>query len=175
MQLLLSIVSNVLALGLLVGLIPFFRAIQQKNSPPPLPRLPPPLKHYHRANSLMTPTEREFFRVLEIAVDGQFKLFSKVRLADLLQVRHTSNRSNWQKAFNAIQSKHVDFVGCNPSDMSIQFVVELDDRTHLREDRQQRDILVNDVLRDAEIPIFRFRASSTYNVQDIRDAMFTKG
>ncbi|MGH7242876.1 MAG: DUF2726 domain-containing protein, partial [Phycisphaerales bacterium] len=40
---------------------------------------------------------------------------------------------------------------------------ELDDKSHTREDRQQRDDFVNRALQAAGIPLLRIPAASTYN------------
>lgn len=45
-------------------------------------------------------------------------------------------------------SKHVDFVIC-AQDMYVLGIIELDDRTHLRQDRMERDAFVDTVLRSA--------------------------
>ena len=43
-------------------------------------------------------------------------------------------------------------------------VIELDDKTHRREDRQARDVLVNEVLRAAGIPVIRFKPSQRVDI-----------
>ena len=49
--------------------------------------------------------------------------------------------------------------------------IELDDRSHQREDRQKRDAFVDEVLNQAGIKIVHIRASSTYDPQAIRDQL----
>jgi hypothetical protein len=40
----------------------------------------------------------------------RFQIFSKVRIADLIEPREGLSRSQWQSAFNRIACKHADFV-----------------------------------------------------------------
>lgn len=127
---------------------------------------------YEREDALLTPAERSFFGVLEDAVGAQFRLFAKVRLADVVRVKRGMDRSSWQTAFNAIQSKHIDFLACNPHNMAVQFAVELDDKSHERQSRKERDDFVDRALAAAGVPIFRFTAKRGYSVQEIRRTIF---
>jgi very-short-patch-repair endonuclease len=129
---------------------------------------------YEKEASLLSPGERSFFTALEAAVGNHHRIFAKVRLADILKIKDAKNRSTWQKAFNPIQSKHVDFLACDPEDMSIRFVVELDDKSHQRQDRQDRDVLVDRILTTAGIPFFRFPAKSSYSAEEIRKRISDK-
>jgi hypothetical protein len=127
---------------------------------------------YERAEALFTPAERSFLGVLDQVVEGEFRIFGKVRLADIVGVRAMADRSAWQTAFNKIDRKHVDFVGCDPGDLSVKFVVELDDRSHEREDRRERDAFVDGALKAAGIPVFHIPARRGYTFDDVRSALF---
>ena len=127
---------------------------------------------FERAGPLMSAGELKFFRALEAAVGENFRLFSKVRLGDVVRPISGTDRSTWYSAFGVIKSKHVDFVACDPNDMAIQFVVELDDKSHQKANRVERDMKVDDALAQAGIPIFHFPAKASYAVQDIQAKLF---
>ncbi len=127
---------------------------------------------YQKEGALFSPAERSFLGVLDQAVSDQFRVMGKVRLADIIRVQSGVNGSAWQKAFNRIQSKHLDFVICNPKDLSIQSVVELDDQSHDRPRHQGRDEFVQKALRAAGVPVFRFSAKRSYSVPEIQSAIF---
>jgi len=129
---------------------------------------------YEKQPSLFTPAERSFLGVLEQAVGNEFRIMGKVRLGDIVKVKAGLDNKARQSAFNRIQSKHVDFIACDPNDLSIQFVIELDDKSHEREDRQDRDAFVDRVMEAAGIPIIHFPAKRAYAIQDIRDTLTTK-
>lgn len=127
---------------------------------------------YQKEPALFTPAERAFLGVLEPALGNQFRVLGKVRLADVIRVKPSLSGSAWQQAFNRIQSKHLDFVVCDPKDLSVQFVVELDDSSHQQSRRQDRDEFLNKALAAAGVPVFHFAVKRTYSVQDIRGAIF---
>jgi len=129
---------------------------------------------YEKEDGLMTPAELLFFRSLEAAVAGNFRLFAKVRLADIVRVKRGTDRSAWQSAFNAIQSKHIDFLAVDPKDMTIQFAIELDDKSHHKQSRLTRDEFVDKVLTAAGVPIFRFPAKNRYLEQEMRSQLFNE-
>ena len=127
---------------------------------------------YRSKGTLLSPAERSFYGVLLQIVEGQYRVFSKVRLMDIIEPDGRLPRSAHQAAQNRIQSKHVDFILCDPSDLSIQCVVELDDSSHNRPDRQERDAFVNDALQAAGIPIFHIPVQSQYNLAILRSTLF---
>jgi hypothetical protein len=53
----------------------------------------------------------------------------------------------------------------------VRKVVELDDRSHDRPDRQDRDELVDDVLGRAGIPVVHWPAQATYDPAKLREAL----
>jgi hypothetical protein len=126
---------------------------------------------YQKEWSLFSPAERSFLGVLEQAVGDQYRIMGKVRLADVIKVRFGMNGKGRQSAFNRIQSKHVDFVVCHAKDLAVQYVVELDDKSHDRATRQGRDGFVDQALQAAGVPIFHFSVKRSYAVAEVRQAL----
>jgi hypothetical protein len=127
---------------------------------------------YEKEQALFTPAERSFLGVLEQAVNGKLRIMGKVRLADIVKVKNGTNKSAWQKAFNKIQSKHVDFVACDIATLGLKFVVELDDKSHSQSKRQERDDFIDKTLAAAKIPVFHFTAKPTYTIQELQNVLF---
>jgi len=127
---------------------------------------------YEKIAALFTPAERAFLGVLDQAIGNDFRIMGKVRLADVLKVQSGLSRGENQAAWNRIKSKHVDFVVCDPDDLSIQCVVELDDKSHQRPDRKQRDAFVDNALNAAGIPVFHVAAKQAYSIAEIRGTFF---
>lgn len=124
---------------------------------------------YRIEGPLLSNAERSFFGVLQLANNGEFELFSKVRVADILTPQKGLSRSQWQRAFNAISAKHFDFVLCDKSTTDIVLVIELDDLSHNQKNRQQRDDLIDKACLSASLPILRVKASSGYSLETLRD------
>ena len=115
--------------------------------------------HYKKRENFLTKHELGFYRRLCNAVHSNRNVvvFSKVRLADIIEPKFSG--SNWQAQFNKIQAKHVDFLLCDATDVQPILVIELDDRSHDRPDRRERDAFVDRALSQAGIPILHVRNS----------------
>ena len=75
--------------------------------------------------------------------------------------------------FNRICSKHVDFVICDAW-LCPLVAVELDGSSHRRIDRQQRDKLVDDILKGASLEIVHIPRQKRYFHKEIRELLFPK-
>jgi Protein of unknown function (DUF2726) len=129
---------------------------------------------YEKQPSLLSPAERSFFGVLLKVVAKNHTVFCKVRLADVIKTVHYSDRSKWQSAYNRIASKHVDFLICDSSTLDILYVIELDDGSHERAERQKRDDFVDTALGVATIPVLHIPVKSGYSLQEVSQALDSK-
>jgi len=122
----------------------------------------------YQLTPLMTPAERSFYGVLVQATGEDWRAFAKVRMADVLTPEKGLSRSSWQGAFNAISAKHFDFLLCDPGDCSPKLGLELDDKSHQRKRRRQRDQLVDTACQSAGLPLLRVKAARAYVIADLR-------
>lgn len=127
---------------------------------------------YELAGPIFTPAERSFYGVLNLACESQAVIFGKVRIADILKPIKGLNRSEWQTAFNKISAKHFDFVLCDPNDLSVIAVIELDDKSHSHKKQIKRDEFVELVCETAHLKLHRFKASASYTVEEIKNEIF---
>ncbi len=123
---------------------------------------------YRMAPQFLTNAERSFYGVLAEAIDGRGLIFAKVRVADVLAPRKGLDRSARTRAFNRISAKHFDFVICEPGDCSIQLTVELDDSSHSRAKRRDRDRFLDEACASAGLPLLRIRTVRAYSVAEVR-------
>lgn len=127
---------------------------------------------YQRIDTLFTPAECSFLHVLDQVVDSSgYRVFGKVRIADVLKVKSGINRSDWQKAFNRISAKHFDFVICRSSDLAIVAAIELDDSSHRKRNRKERDRFVDKAAGAAGFPLVRVPCRRSYSQGEIRDLL----
>lgn len=130
---------------------------------------------YERRDSLLSEAELNFYRLLVKVLahpsdpggSPQAVVMSKVRAADLIQVRKGIERSDWRSAFNRIKSKHVDFVLCDPVTMQAMCVIELDDSSHRGKKVQERDALMDSIYAAAGVPIVHVDCQRGYSMQEV--------
>lgn len=123
---------------------------------------------YAPAKVLFTPPERSFLGVLDQAVGPQYRVFGKVRVADLAALKPGLRASARQGALNRVAGKHVDFVVCRASDLAVVCAVELNDRSHASKRAQARDAFLVDVCKTIGLPLFQVPAKSAYSVPELR-------
>lgn len=109
---------------------------------------------YKLKNSVMTKYEKVMFNILkDYCNKNNYVLLSKVRIADFIDPIYPKYTRDYLISFNKISAKHVDFLICDPADIYPIVAIELDDYTHQRADRQQRDEFVNNVYYSAGLKI----------------------
>ncbi len=152
----------------LIAVILVLAAVRRKGGKVPRTQDHP----YKTIGPLFTAAERSFYGVLTQAVEGNATVFGKVRVADVLETTKGLNPSDRTKAFNRISAKHFDFVICDPSDLSVICVVELDDSSHSSKKSQIRDDFINNACEAAGLKLHRFKAKSSYTIPDIKQTLF---
>ena len=123
---------------------------------------------YRLSNNFLSPAELSFYRVLMMAIAETYVVCPKVNLADIFFVpRKKGVRSHENK----INRKHDDFLLCDASTMTPVLGIELDDWSHARPDRQERDQFVDQVFEVAGLPLLHVRAAASYNPQAISNVV----
>lgn len=121
---------------------------------------------YEGQKYLLTQAELKFYRALKVAVGNDYQIMCQVNLSQIIQTR-PMNPSERQTAFNKISRKVLDFVLCDSRNLAIIAVIELDDSSHNRKDRIARDKFLNEAMEDADVPLIRFQARSSYTADQI--------
>ncbi len=121
-------------------------ASRRKAEEAPEPEKEEPLPY--RFHYLLTKPEWSFYKRLKAAADRyHLHILAKVRLADLVQVEPYYTGLAFEKYFSKIKAKHVDFVLCNPENLAVRFILELEDSSHYDAARAKRDDFVDKVLK----------------------------
>lgn len=128
---------------------------------------------YRKRGALFTTAERSFLGVLDQAVSEKFRIFGKVRVADIITPAKGLDRKNWQSAFNRISSKHFDYVLCSKESLEVIAVIELDDKSHTSKKAIKRDKLIESACKSADIKLIRFKAKRNYRVHDVSGSIET--
>ncbi len=140
--------------GCLSVIFPFLKRSQKTSKELP----------YRLRDDFLSPTEFSFYKVLSSLVGSQLTIQSKVRLADVFFVARPNENMAY---FSKIAQKHLDFLVCDSVTMKPLFGVELDDSSHKRNDRQERDEFIESVCKVAGLPLLRLAAQREYNSREI--------
>jgi hypothetical protein len=116
---------------------------------------------YAKRDDFLSAAELNFYRVLIHTLGNQATVFTKVGLSDIFYVE-SKDRSEHQTFFNKIDRKHVDFLLCDADTLEPICGIELDDKSHQRKDRQERDRFVNAVFEISELPLIHIPVSQSY-------------
>jgi hypothetical protein len=120
---------------------------------------------YRKRVPFLSAAERSFFRVLKGVAAVRYEVFAKVGIGELLYV--PGREEDRQSYRNKIQQKRVDFVLCDPQTLQPAVVVELDDSSHRRPDRRDRDAFVDQAMNCAGLPILHVPARTSYSPAEL--------
>jgi hypothetical protein len=126
----------------------------------------PETPSYRLRADFLSVTELSFLRTAQIAVSGRFTIMTKVNLNDVF-FSPTGDPGHR----NRINQKHVDFLFCDPQTLKPMLGVELDDASHQRPARVERDALVDGVFASAGLPLLHLPARPSYASTEIAAAV----
>ena len=151
-----------IGIAALVGLA-IVGAIAARLMPPPAPG-----STFQVHDALFTAAERSFLGVLDQAVGDRYRVFGKVRVADVIRPAKGIDKGQRAVLFNQIKAKHLDFVLCDPKTLDIKGAVELNDSSHASKSRSARDELLQRAFKNAQLPLLMVPARRSYSVNDVR-------
>jgi very-short-patch-repair endonuclease len=155
--------SIFLLLIVVVAVIVIFSVLKAKSQGAPGDEVWP----FYAKKPLSQPEQVLYFRLIQAL--PEHIILAQVQLSRLLGVKKGNNHQAWSNRINRMSA---DFVVCN-KDSSIVAVIELDDATHQREDRQAADAKKDKALASANVRIVRWQAKSIPDIAAIQ-ATFTR-
>ena len=144
--------GNVLAgVGLVIVIVSGVELIarlkREDGAPPEEPGRVPP--EYARKRSYISPAEAEFLALLKRIAPEKYEVFPQVALASVIDKRTQNTYRN--ELFRV-----ADFVFTDKVRYAPLLLVELNDASHLKADRIERDRKVRDICERAGLPIVAF-------------------
>ncbi len=127
---------------------------------------------YHLVDEFISPAELNFFFNLKTVVGDEAHIFSKVKLSDLFYAK-TGDYGKNRSYTNRIDRKHVDFLLCDSKTLKPILGIELDDKSHQRADRQERDDFVNHIFQAANLPLMHVPVQRGYLQSDLKTKLAT--
>jgi hypothetical protein len=180
MKLLLALLPLALLVALLYGLVKVLeankaRAGQRADEPPsaaPPDTGPPPYEP--RKQGILTDAELRFLPALEQAVaqlwPGPTRIYAQVPMNKVLQVSRGLDNSARQRWHNQIDRRTFDFA-ITDDRTHVLACVELDDSSHDRPKRRDRDDFVNRACAAADVCLARIPGAAHYDPAAIAQAL----
>lgn len=113
-------------------------------------------KSYIRKNFL-TEKERDFFNFIQDEINHKNHLLAQVRVVDLIEPnkKYKERSREYMSLFRQVSQWHVDYIIINKTNFNVELAIELDDKTHLKENRIERDRILNKAMMQAGIKLKR--------------------
>lgn len=125
---------------------------------------------YKKRDDFLSASELSFYLTLGTFLENRATICPKVAIKEIVFIGSGVGK-DYMKFFNYIAKKHVDFVLCDKETMDIICAIELDDKSHQKEARRQRDAFVDRVFADSQIPLFHIKAQSGYTKEDFKEIL----
>lgn len=107
-------------------------------------------------------SEQEFLKALSSTINHQkFVIFPKVRLADFIEV--TVSGAEYQKWWNKIRSKHIDFLIWDIEQSKVVLAIELDGKSHESEKMIARDEFIEKLYETVGLMLERVKVGEDFN------------
>lgn len=119
--------------------------------------------NYFVKDRLLTKTELEYYEVIRSLISSQFVILPQVNLASVIDKSGGSNFRN--ELF-----RNIDF-GVFDGELRPVFLIEINDNTHFRKDRRERDKRVNKICKKAGIPLVTFWVKDGIDFKDMERAL----
>ena len=125
---------------------------------------------YFVRDDFLSPAEHSFYLVLKSVVSDFALVCPKVGLGDVFYAK-SSDPGKYRTYTNKIDRKHVDFLLCDPRTVRPILGIELDDKSHQRADRQERDEFVENVFSKAKLPLVRIPVKHSYSIAELNSLL----
>jgi hypothetical protein len=120
----------------------------------------------------LSAAEINFYRVLQSVVGDRGIIFAQVSCNQLLHLpgnnQTNPGRTTWQ---NKIARRAIDFVICDPKTLQPKVAIELDDASHARTKREQRDEEIERLFATAKLSLLRVLVSKQYSTRELSDTI----
>ena len=122
------------------------------------------IPNYKIKEEFITENELKLYKVLKkVAYELKLDIFTQVALNRILEI---NNRRKQQQLRNRIDRKSIDFVLYDEKTKKIVCCIELDDSTHEREERIERDLFLDKIYKDT-IKLIRIKVQNYYDYDKI--------
>lgn len=120
---------------------------------------------YTAKDALLTQTEIKYFDIIRGIIGDNYIVYPQINLASVIEKEGAGARTEL--------FRNIDF-GVFDYNYKIVLLIEINDATHLRKDRKERDKKVARICKKAKIPLVTFWVKDGINVERMRRALADK-
>lgn len=121
---------------------------------------------YKAKRYIISMNELNFFKELQKLIESMdLTLLTQVSLYSLVETKF--KKYNFEE-FNKIRSKSIDFVVADKKSCRARLCIELDDTTHNKKSRIERDNFINELFETIGIKLIRIKVKENYE-EDIEN------
>ncbi len=121
---------------------------------------------YQSKQWFMSKSEHDTFDALVQSIGNDYHIFPQVKLDKILDWK--GNGKSTMYAMRHINQKSVDYLLCDKKYINPRLAIELDDSTHERNDRQERDAEVQAIFKEAKFPLLRITRSDIASIESLK-------
>ena len=117
---------------------------------------------FSKKDYLLTQNELKLYYLLKQITDKlDLNLFCQVAMYELVNCKNFNS-------FNRIRSKSIDFV-ITEKNCKIKCCIELDDSTHNKSSRKERDNVIDNIFKNANTKLIRIKVQNFYNLNELEE------
>ncbi|RUO29637.1 hypothetical protein CWE12_07460 [Aliidiomarina sedimenti] len=134
-----------------------------------------PYPYQKRQETFFSATEEQFLSLLERGLGDQYRVFTKVRLGDVVSVRDKGlSRAAKREAHGKVANRMLDYVLCDRlNGMRVVAVIELE-AAESNQHQAKRNWFLKNSLTAAGVPFLRFKAKSGYRADELGRFILSK-
>ncbi len=122
---------------------------------------------YVKKSKMLSSSERVFYHVLHSAVAHHYVIFTRVKLSDVLDIEKETSKSDRQRSKKYLKTAYIDFVLCEPGDLSVRCAIVLDKKTHQKAKQLERQKALDHACKSADLKLVRVKVRDSYSESEI--------
>lgn len=111
--------------------------------------------------------EQMFSSILEKAVGGKYKVYSKIPMSDVFEATPELSDRAKRKALKPIEANAFDYIVCDSISDAIVCAVELDDHSFDKKQFKKQDLFLEELCHAVSLPLLRVAPQNGYNLVEI--------
>ena len=122
---------------------------------------------YESNLSILSGPERAFINTIEPILSTNYKIFPKVRLADIIEIRHKTGLDSQDETMNKINTTTVSFLLCYAADLKIAGIIDIEEKDRIGDDKDISYDFIETAAAEAGIPFARVISKLHYDTDYI--------